>query len=197
MDYTIMKKLIDQGESTWSIGRRMGRHQSTVRYWLKKYGLTTRTSDIYRDEIMNSHKCPSCGKLIQGKRFCDHKCKSIYYSHLDSTKSSRKRASQKLMEKRKNRRRDLVIESGGECIVCGYNKNFSALTFHHRDSSTKNFPLDVRNICNRRIESVRDEAKKCDLLCSNCHQELHHPSHNILDMKSLPSPGFEPGTATL
>ena len=64
---------------------------------------------------------------------------------------------------------------GMKCEKCGYDKNVSALEFHHIDPSQKSFSLDARNLSNFSIEKLIDESKKCMLLCSNCHRELHHP----------------------
>jgi predicted HNH restriction endonuclease len=63
----------------------------------------------------------------------------------------------------------------GSCKNCGYSKNHAALEFHHVDLSTKSFQLDLRSLSNRRWSVIVEEAKKCILLCSNCHAELHNP----------------------
>jgi hypothetical protein len=39
--------------------------------------------------------------------------------------------------------------------------------------------LDARVLGNRRWSEIMAEARKCDLLCSNCHAETHHPDANI------------------
>lgn len=56
---------------------------------------------------------------------------------------------------------------------CAYNKNYSALQFHHLKD--KLFNLDSRNIGNRSMESLLLELDKCVLLCANCHAEEHNP----------------------
>jgi len=43
--------------------------------------------------------------------------------------------------------------------------------FHHVDPSTKRFSLGSRGLA-RAIESLREEAAKCVLLCGNCHAEV-------------------------
>jgi len=73
----------------------------------------------------------------------------------------------------------LVKRFGGKCSVCDYNKNFSALTFHHLNPEIKSFQLDLRSLSNRKQSAIDDEAKKCVLLCHNCHAELHNPKHNL------------------
>lgn len=62
---------------------------------------------------------------------------------------------------------------GGKCSVCGYDKCREALVFHHRDPSKKEFGLSFNGWC-RSWERTKAELEKCDLLCRNCHAELHH-----------------------
>jgi hypothetical protein len=60
-------------------------------------------------------------------------------------------------------------------LHCGYARNLSALEFHHRNPRDKLFQLDARTLANRKWANIAAEASKCDLLCSNCHAETHHP----------------------
>ena len=64
-----------------------------------------------------------------------------------------------------------VEYKGGKCIRCGYSKRLAALTFHHRLPGAKEFQISCGSC--RSWERVRAELDKCDLLCSNCHLELH------------------------
>lgn len=61
---------------------------------------------------------------------------------------------------------------GGKCQACGYNKCSRALAFHHRNPELKSFGISA-NHC-RKWSVLRNELDKCDLLCSNCHMELHY-----------------------
>ena len=58
------------------------------------------------------------------------------------------------------------------CYICGYKKCARALDFHHLDPSTK---IDhVSNIIGHYgLEKVKQEIRKCIILCSNCHREFH------------------------
>lgn len=69
----------------------------------------------------------------------------------------------------------LIRLRGGGCQRCGCQRNYAAMAFHHRDPSQKSFELDLRAISNRTWLRVLHEAAKCELLCSNCHLEVHHP----------------------
>ena len=44
------------------------------------------------------------------------------------------------------------------------------LHFHHVDPSTKSFALSVAT--GKGLSKLREEAKKCVLVCANCHGEI-------------------------
>jgi hypothetical protein len=69
------------------------------------------------------------------------------------------------------RREELIDNLGGKCFRCGYNKCRQALEFHHIDPGTKLFELSVTGM---RKNASKEEAKKCILLCANCHREIEN-----------------------
>lgn len=73
----------------------------------------------------------------------------------------------------KNIKIKLVEMKGGKCQKCGYDKCIGALQFHHRNPEEKSFELSMKSgHCT--WEEMSKEAEKCDLLCANCHSELHY-----------------------
>jgi predicted HNH restriction endonuclease len=76
------------------------------------------------------------------------------------------------VERQRKFKQQCVNYKGGICEKCGYDKYIGALEFHHKDPKQKEF-----NIANARLTSFSDNVKKeldkCDLLCSNCHKEIH------------------------
>jgi hypothetical protein len=78
--------------------------------------------------------------------------------------------------KRWESKKELVVMKGGKCQCCGYDKNLAVLSFHHREPENKSFDLDGRAMSSRKKEELLKELDKCDLMCMNCHQEIHHPS---------------------
>lgn len=65
------------------------------------------------------------------------------------------------------------LKDGG-CNMCGYNKNYSALQFHHINQDAKEYVIsDLYRIGN--INKLKEEIKKCVLVCANCHAEIHRP----------------------
>jgi hypothetical protein len=74
------------------------------------------------------------------------------------------------MRRRRNVRLRLVQEFGGACAICGYDVPIT-LEFHHLDRGAKSFGLAARGMT-RSYDSLREEASKCVLLCSNCHAQV-------------------------
>lgn len=64
-----------------------------------------------------------------------------------------------------------VDYKGGRCSRCGYNKYPAALEFHHRDPRQKDFHMGAGRTMS--WEKAVVELDKCDLVCSNCHKEVH------------------------
>jgi len=119
-------------------------------------------------------ECVNCRAPLRGlqRKYCCRKCKNdfnnqIYQSYLAQQKRGH------------DRKRKLLKLKGGRCQQCGYDKNSAALEFHHSNPQTKLFQLDLRSLSNRKWEVIEAEAKKCILLCSNCHAEHHHPECNM------------------
>lgn len=79
--------------------------------------------------------------------------------------------SEQVSEHRRRVKRLLVEEAGGACCNCGYARCVAALQFHHLDPRKKEFSLGVAGVT-RSLDRARAEAKKCALLCANCHAEV-------------------------
>ena len=77
----------------------------------------------------------------------------------------------------KQHKLQLIQEFGGCCSKCGYNKNTSALEFHHLEPEHKDFHFGSTKTTN--IDKIRKELEKCILVCANCHREIHYPQNNI------------------
>ena len=62
---------------------------------------------------------------------------------------------------------------GGKCQICSYDRCSSALELHHIDSSQKEFGFGGIRANPKAIAEIKEELKKCILLCANCHREVH------------------------
>jgi len=88
--------------------------------------------------------------------------------------------SEKVKRWRQNTKLRMVVRMGGKCQCCGYDKCADALDFHHIDQDTKDFSFSKVMAHCVAWERIEAELKKCVLICSNCHRELH------AGMRSLP-----------
>jgi 5-methylcytosine-specific restriction endonuclease McrA len=80
-------------------------------------------------------------------------------------------SSQWVIANRRRKKEKLVEMFGGKCCVCGYKKYMGSLDFHHTDPKTKSFALSVKGL-SYSWGSLVEEAKKCVLVCKNCHTEV-------------------------
>ena len=64
---------------------------------------------------------------------------------------------------------------GGQCKICGYKKSNKALHFHHKDPSQKLFEITsaIWGVGSYTESQISEEVLKCELLCANCHAEIH------------------------
>lgn len=74
---------------------------------------------------------------------------------------------------RKATKQKLIDILGGCCIICGYNKSNNAIEFHHLDPAKKDITWGSFRANIKSLNTILHEMKKCVLLCSNCHKELH------------------------
>lgn len=76
-----------------------------------------------------------------------------------------------VIQRRRNFKQKLVNMLGGRCEICGYSRSSWALEFHHYDRTTKKHNV-ISDGFTRAFSKIVEEAKKCVLLCSNCHREV-------------------------
>lgn len=112
-------------------------------------------------------KCVLCGKIFEtnyhNKKYC-YEC----------SPSQKEVSSAERLKQTKRRMKHLLVQyKGGKCENCGYDKCEAALQFHHRNPEEKEFNLSHINFATYDIEKLYEEIDKCDLLCANCHAEIH------------------------
>lgn len=66
----------------------------------------------------------------------------------------------------------LIKMLGGKCKSCGKQFPVGVFDFHHINPKAKKFSISLHMV-NKSMEALVKEAKKCDLLCANCHRVLH------------------------
>lgn len=88
----------------------------------------------------------------------------------------RKTHAVEIKARAQERKRWCIDYLGGQCKRCGYKRCQAALAFHHKDPSKKSRQLAV--MMKWSLARIMQELKKCELLCMNCHAELHWEERN-------------------
>lgn len=112
--------------------------------------------------------CEICGKTFS---IIDRGWTRTYCYECSPTINESFTRSDNIIAKRRAIKKQLIKEAGGKCQKCGYDKCMRALEFHHLDPNEKDFGISRQ--LNRSMNELRNEIKKCILLCSNCHAEEH------------------------
>lgn len=72
-----------------------------------------------------------------------------------------------------DKKRDVIRDLKGDtCADCGGVFPPYILDFDHRDPSEKRF--GIAGNARRKMEDLRAEVAKCDVVCANCHRERTH-----------------------
>jgi transposase-like protein len=157
----LLAELIAEGLSIRGIGERLGLGYATVRHWLRKHGLETRRAT----RLKADRSGPSEPMLL-----CPEHGVAAHVRGGDGYLRCRRCRADAVMRRRARVRAILIAEAGGRCAACGYDDHPAALQFHHVDRSTKTFTL--RDGGTRSLARMREEARKCVLLCANCHAQV-------------------------
>lgn len=151
--------LISKGLTKKEISNYLGIGYSTV----KKY-----SKDIPTLKKNNAFKCKICGDSNK-ENFYDNKSSASYYCKPCWNQKTYKSARDKISSYMNSR-------GGAKCLICGYNKCTAALEFHHRDPTEKDPSWSI----GWSLPRLKKELDKCDILCANCHREVHHLKQDSL-----------------
>ena len=70
-----------------------------------------------------------------------------------------------------------VKYKGGKCCKCGETRLY-VLVFHHIDPVLKENSIEKMMTTQKRWSDIQTELDKCDLVCENCHREIHCDNAN-------------------
>ena len=127
-------------------------------------------------------------KQYNQKRYASSEAKSI------EQERGRQKYIKNVKPQRMERKKNLLQMMGGKCSVCGYSRSAAALDFDHLDLDGKT-AVTARNHPNKAkcrtishllamnnpkaFSEAIEEAKKCRILCANCHREMTFPGHEL------------------
>jgi len=171
-----LRTLVASGIPVRAIARQLDRSPSTVRHWLRKYGIEVHGVKGNRTKALAAR---ARGETIIQLQ-CRHHGETDFYVAPDGAYHCKRCRTENVAQWRRNAKDDLVREAGGRCVLCGYDKCLGALHFHHVDPRTKSFGLAMRGNT-KSFEKLLAEARKCILLCANCHAEVERGVSTIPD----------------
>lgn len=160
MDKKILEELCEKGLTIRQIAVEMGCSFTNIRYWLRKFGIKVKRGGRGKlpKDMLVCRKC-GCGETDvdkfygNKKRICG-KCHNQYVIRKSKEQSIRMRNY-----------------LGGQCVICGYKKYFSAMDIHHLKPEKKD--VSFRSIRKWKWEKVVKELEDCVLLCKCCHSAFH------------------------
>jgi hypothetical protein len=146
----------------------------------KKYGLVGITPNSKKlNPASGTRVCNACGQEKELNEFYSNGKQAngkIKY------KPSCKQCSNKTSTIKKNQIIAEYLYSVNreyKCEICGYNKNYAAIEFHHIKESEKVYEIGSisKSIAKDKFfEILKTEIPKCIILCANCHREWHNPN---------------------
>jgi transposase len=171
-----LEQLVGQGASLNDLSEVLGLSVSTVRHWLQKYGLETSGMGWRRQQT----RCAREAGLKQITRSCAHHGMTTFILEGRGYYRCAKCRQEAVTRWRRRAKLRLIKAAGGCCVLCGYDRHPAALHFHHLDPTQKRYTLSRAGHTRNFAEAV-EEAKKCVLLCANCHAEVERGMTAIPD----------------
>lgn len=104
----------------------------------------------------------------KSKQYYENVRKQYLREHIEEERIKNRAKIQIKLQKRRELLKQLREEAGGQCVKCGYNEEMRILQFHHHGKNKKANVTEIQS-----LEKMREEAKKCILLCPNCHTLTH------------------------
>jgi transposase len=165
VDKQTLAGLVEEGLTTRQIADRLGFSQSTVRHWLRRHGLRTHRA---RRPDSAGIRGSDPDRMVMT---CARHGQTLFWLEARGIYRCLRCRSEAVARRRRKLKAILVAEAGGCCSLCGYDRYIGALQFHHVNGASKDFGLADRGLT-RSLDEVRAEARKCVLLCANCHSEV-------------------------
>ena len=174
-----LEELAGSGATLRQIALTLDRSIATVRYWLRRW-------EIARPDARRSRLDPVTAPR-EVMRACGRHGRALYRLDARGTYRCVLCGQDRVAARRRRIKQILIEEAGGRCVACGYDRFPAALHFHHLDPAAKEFGLAARGL-SRSLDAAREEARKCVLLCGNCHAEVE----GGVRVLQAPRGGFEP-----
>lgn len=156
-----LERLLAAGLSLREIAHRLDRSLGTIRHWMRRYEL--------KSSPRRKRGSPEAAREVVSQ--CRHHGETSFVREGRGYYRCKRCRVERVGRRRRIIKSKLVAEAGGKCVICGYDRCQQVLEFHHLDPGLKEFQLS-HNGATRSLAKSRAEARKCILLCANCHREV-------------------------
>jgi transposase len=164
-----LSELVAAGMTIAEIAADVGLSKTTVRHWLRRYGLKTAHGRGRRPAGETRVASDGAPRIVTLE--CRHHGPAEFVLEGRGYYRCRQCRIERVAKRRRMMKVMLVAEAGGGCAVCGYDRHLRALAFHHLDPADKRLQISWNGVT-QSLETLRIEAQKCVLLCANCHAEV-------------------------
>lgn len=166
VDPARLRELVESGMSIRAIAKELNAGYSTIRHWIRRLNLET-------DRMVRRREGDAAQRAGLRRAYlrCPRHGHTAFFARAEGGYRCAKCNVEAVSERRRAVKRSLVNEAGGKCALCGFADHPAALQFHHLNPKTKGFHLGHQGHT-RSIRRMRAEAKKCLLLCANCHAQV-------------------------
>lgn len=166
VDPARLQELVERGMSIRDIAQQLDAGYSTIRHWIRRLNLET-------DRMVRRREGEAARRAGLRRAYlkCPRHGHTAFFARAEGGYRCAKCNVEAVSERRRAVKRSLVDEAGGKCALYGFADHPAALQFHHLNPKTKEFHLGHQGHT-RGIGRMRAEAKKCVLLCANCHAQV-------------------------
>jgi len=154
VDRNSLEALVSAGKSQRELAAAMRCSQSTIKHWLKKYGLRTHAAWGIPKEVTRPTPLRSCRLCEKVRHFKGYLC-----------------ASCRTRVRRMRNKLAAIEYLGGKCSRCSWTGLPAGFDFHHVNGDDKEF--QIGNAANISWDRLTKELDKCELLCKSCHSIAH------------------------
>jgi transposase-like protein len=168
-----LEALVNDGLPLRAIATELGVGYTTVRHWMRRYGLATPRAR----RLAASAPARAAG-VVEAVLDCQHHGATLHVRRgADGFRCQACRSG--AVSRRRRAVKDILIaEAGGACARCGYSGSAGAMHFHHLDPEQKAFAISRGGVSGS-LEKARAEAGKCILLCATCHAEVESAAERL------------------
>lgn len=162
-----LEELVEAGLTIAKIAVELQLSAGTVRLWLQRHGLQTHAARRLR-AIREARGDDGPARVMME---CRRHGSAEFVLEGRGTYRCTQCRQERVARHRRRMKEILVAEAGGACSVCGYSRYLGALQFHHLDRAQKRLEIS-RNGITLALDALREEVKKCVLVCSNGHADV-------------------------